>query len=220
MKLTKEDLKYPQIDAAFRYIYDNINIYSKHKDLQDGDIYEFGVGSGASIRKILKYIDHNLYTYNMFPYIFGFDSFEGLPDEQNGVELFSKFTKGSYRFDDVKNLRSATTFIQNVWFKDIKYVSDMGPALLVHIDCDLYSSTIDAFKFLLENKLIVKGTLIAYDEFQSTNDPLAGGESKAHLEFFQPSLRMAGMNCVEVWHNIYRDKDTGQDIRQNLFEVI
>jgi hypothetical protein len=96
----------------------------------------------------------------------------------------------------------------------------MGPALLVHIDCDLYASTLDAFKFLLKNKLIVKGTLVAYDEFQSTNDPLSGGESKAHLEFFQPSLWNGGMDCIEIWHNIYYDKDTGQSIRQSLFEVI
>lgn len=220
MKLTKEDLKYPQIDAAFRYIYDNIDIYS-NSDFAVADMYEFGVGSGASINKMIKYIEANLHVKDMWPNIYGFDSFEGLPSEQDGVEVFSKFTKGSYKFNQIDHNRSEVpVFIQKCWFQNAKFIDDMEPALLVHIDCDLYTSTIDAFKFLLENKLVVKGTLVAYDEFRSTNDPLSGGESKAHLEFFQPSLWQSGMDCVEVWHNIYSDKDTGQSIRQSLFEVI
>lgn len=213
MKITKKSFKYPQIDAAFRWIIDNIDIY-KDPLWKDASIYEFGVGSGSSTKKIISYTKDNLHQYNLYPKLFGFDSFEGLPVEKEGVPLFTKFTEGSYQFNEIKEKFNIPTSIQKCWFNEAKFELDMNKALLVHIDCDLYISTKHALDFLIKNNLIVKGTIIAYDEFYAGNS--YSGEALAHNEIREHFWEI-GLGDIEVWHNLYYDKDTRDIIKQNVF---
>lgn len=226
MILTPDSLKWPQIDAAFKYIYDNPSIYRYENRKQLGktliiDCYEFGVCNGGSTKKICDYITKNVLT-GYSSWVHGFDSFEGLPDEAEGVSKFEKFEKGSYKSrytpeEIKKSTEYAFAKIHKVWFNklDISYIG--LPALFVHIDCDLYVSTKDALNFLWKHNLIQTNTLIAYDEFESTNNPELSGERKAHELYFGKDKPY---QADEIWHNIYYDKSTGQRIRQSVFEVI
>ena len=61
----------------------------------------------------------------------------------------------------------------------------MAPAFLVDIDCDLYSSTVDALRFVLEAGILVPGSYVYYDDVTLTNwlrPNQTEGEHRAHSE--------------------------------------
>lgn len=119
-----------------------------------GHILEFGVFQGASI---------NLIADNCNCEVFGFDSFEGLPEKWNiGA---TKYSKGHFACD-IPEVRNNVILYPGwfsdtikIWKKDNPYP---GQISFLHIDCDLYSSTSYILKKL--NDRIVPGTLICFDE--------------------------------------------------------
>ncbi len=158
--------------------------------------------------------------------VWGFDSFGGgLPAEAEGVEVFSKYTPGAYNTDEFTNdpinyikdkinypgLSLRARQFSELGKNDIS--NRMGRALLIHIDCDLYVSTRDALDFMFKFDLIGKHTLIAFDEYKSTYN--ISGEEKA----FQEILDKYDVEAQERWHTTYFDKTTGQEFRQNLWEI-
>jgi hypothetical protein len=63
----------------------------------------------------------------------------------------------------------------------------MAPALYVDMDMDIYKSAYDVLDWLCVNKLLAKGTVLGYDDFNYglTNFSREGwqdGESRAHRE--------------------------------------
>ena len=72
----------------------------------------------------------------------------------------------------------------------------MRPARYVEIDCDLYSSTVQALTWLFEEGLIVEGTVLGYDDFYAGG---ADGEKKAHHELmrkYRVKLECSGQIAV------------------------
>lgn len=117
----------------------------------EGLCLEFGTRFGTSA-KILQ--EGNTRS------LFAFDSFEGLPTAWHTVP------KGAYSTGGlVPNLGDS---IQPVvgWYSEslppfLKQYE--GPIRLLHIDCDLYSSTKDVFDVLSDR--LVQGTVIIFDEY-------------------------------------------------------
>lgn len=220
MLLSKESLKFPQIDAAFRYIYDNPNRYATLLNAPYTDILEFGVGSGRSLKKIVDYFKQ---LNCQHPVIHGYDSWRGLPAEKAGLEHFSKFTPGSYIYDmpDETTLRQlwsfTNLFLYRVEFNDLSDIHrlylDLN-ALLIHIDCDLYISTQQALDWCFKNKIVKSHTLIAFDEYSSTDN--ISGEQLAWWEI----QNKYNVDTEMIWWNKYIDKDTGKKITQNVWEVL
>ena len=63
----------------------------------------------------------------------------------------------------------------------------LKPAYYVDIDCDTYSSTVSALRFLLDNDLIIRGTVIGFDDWGGApndwkNREVLGGECRAWME--------------------------------------
>lgn len=131
------------------------NIYPNRSLLKDwvesagpGLILEFGVFNGESISEISSYTDRKVY---------GFDSFEGLPESWYGME------KGSFK-------TTVPTVPENVelvvgWFDQSLpgfLEEHKENVAFVHIDSDLYSSA----KYILNTlkERIVPGTIILFDE--------------------------------------------------------
>jgi hypothetical protein len=114
-------------------------------------ILEFGVFRGKTIKQLRKTLGDE---YK----IFGFDSFEGLPEEWEGVNAPNFSTNGS-----IPNIPRVTFF--KGWFKDtIPSYLEIGESIaLLHVDCDLYSSTKTVLAEL--NHLIVPSTIIVFDEW-------------------------------------------------------
>jgi Tfp pilus assembly protein PilF len=119
--------------------------------LQDGLILEFGVRHGSSIRQLASFTSKPIY---------GFDSFEGLPEDwhQESKEVYS--TKGK-----IPKVPSHVTLIPG-WFEETlplfleKREEDVA---LINIDCDIYSSTKTVLDLL--SPRIKKGTIILFDEY-------------------------------------------------------
>jgi hypothetical protein len=143
----------------------------KRKDLVL--ICEFGVASGKTINFISQlFPDHTIY---------GFDSFEGLPENWR-----DGFAKGAFKKDAPPKVRSNVRLIQGHFRDSLEPFLEKHPqgASFMHIDCDLYSST----KTVLENfhSRIKTGTIIVFDEY--FNYPgWQEGEYKAFAEYIEKS---------------------------------
>jgi hypothetical protein len=128
------------------------------RDNPDGYCLEFGVGDGTS----LNWLRQHRFTY-------GFDSFLGLPEAWRGEYPKGSFAIDTYRLEEIVKWDSVA--IVSGLFEDSlpawidiqqPYLDGEGIAL-IHIDCDLYSST----KFVLDTlrPWIKSGTIIVFDEF-------------------------------------------------------
>jgi hypothetical protein len=129
------------------------------------DYLEFGVYRGESI---LRWADLHQHTDSRF---YGFDSFEGLPEEWHyfgGVherEMFS--TGGNVPAVDDDRVR----FVKGL-FQDTlpKFLSDYTPRgqVVVHCDADLYSSTL--YVLAQCDAILQTGAILIFDEFASVLD--------------------------------------------------
>lgn len=148
-----------------------------------GDFLEFGVFSGGSFRKLLDLFSGKG-VINKF---WGFDSFEGLPapvperDQATWSRGQFKVTRDQAWANITKGLAS-TNHIELVegWFAETLpgCAATITNVAFVRIDCDLWSSTVDALTFL-EGRL-VDGAVLYFDDW--TFD--AGtGETRAFFEF-------------------------------------
>lgn len=150
--------------------------------IRGGDFYEFGVYQGLSMIRALKINRSwkNKYGINLVNRFFGFDSFQGLPefyneDRLDGYEVFyegqfsdtseslvrSRIKENGFENDEIdlvvgdysSSLKSADT---------LEKCRD-SMAVIVHIDCDLYSSAMNCLKFL--DGRILDGTVILFDDW-------------------------------------------------------
>lgn len=163
--------------------------------LKDKLMMEFGVHSGGSLRQFRK-------LYNMFvpqasnSLLYGFDSFEGLPNETKDKNNPDYWSSG--QFDLSGNIPSDLTEengykIYKGWFEKTltKELADSleGKQLgLLHVDCDIYSSAYTVLDFCFANNLVVPGTIIVYDDWGAYKDipnvqtEYEMGEGLAHAE--------------------------------------
>ena len=130
---------------------------------------EFGVAHGKTVNYISQFTTGTVY---------GFDSFEGLPEKwRDGYE------KGAFSRDGVlPEVRSNVELIKG-WFTDTLpafMASHPQKVSFLHLDADLYSSTkfvLDLLKPYLDTDcVIVFDELVNYDGFEN-------GELKAWYEF-------------------------------------
>jgi len=136
--------------------------------MNEGLILEFGVYKGSTINMIAKVLKGRK--------IFGFDSFEGLPENWR-----DSFPKGSFSLDKMPFVRE-NVYLRKGWFHDTLpefLEANPGKASLIHIDCDLYSSTKTVLDHLVGR--LHPGTIIVFDEY--FNYPgWKNGEFKAFKE--------------------------------------
>ena len=136
--------------------FDVLDIALKNITLEDGEIMEFGIYKGGTINYIAK--------KNKNKIIYGFDSFEGLPEDWR-----YGFSKGKFTLDKQipkleRNIKIYTDLFENSIPKFIEDKKNkLGLISFIHIDCDLYSSTKLIFS-LLKNQ-IGRGTVIVFDEY-------------------------------------------------------
>lgn len=153
-----------------------------------GVVLEFGVGSGASLRLWEELLPDRR--------IVGFDSFEGLPEDWR-----TGFSAGS--FADVERVEFERADLRVGWFEDTlaEFLQELDqPIALLHVDCDLYSST----RTVLEQCVprLAGGAVIVFDEF--LNYPgWQDHEAKAWLECVeQQQLSVSYVSYVPAWEQI------------------
>jgi predicted O-methyltransferase YrrM len=135
---------------------------------RNGLICEFGVFSGCSINHIAMQVNQTVY---------GFDSFEGLPERWR-----DGFDKAHFKVTHLPKVHSNVTLVKG-WFDRTlpEFLQEhVEPINFMHVDCDLYSSTKTIFE-LCANR-IISGTVIVFDEYFNY-DGWENGEYKAFQEF-------------------------------------
>ena len=123
------------------------------KLLNNGWILEFGVATGRTLNQFAKWLPNK--------FVFGFDGFEGLPEDWT-----SRMRRGFFARDTLPRVRTNCQLVVG-WFDQtlplFKNKINNGPIALLHVDCDLYSSTVTILNELRDN--IVPGTVIIFDEY-------------------------------------------------------
>lgn len=164
--------------------------------LVPGDVAEFGVSGGVSLMafcRLLKIYERGLDNKEK-KHIFGFDSFDGLPDlhDYDLSEKVSNQDMHSGGFKDSIGYTYLLKFVEkqdNVslkkgWFDNSlpEFIKENPSTMfsLVHIDCDLYKSTMVVLQNVWE--LVSPGGIIVFDELFHKDFP---GETKAFSEFFK-----------------------------------
>jgi len=131
----------------------DLNLLSRAVSLRknDGLILEFGVASGRTINHIASLTEQT---------VFGFDVFTGLPENWR-----TGFVKGAFA-QSLPEVRENVELVVGLFESTIPSFLPLEPEKnisLLHIDCDLYSSTKTIFRLL--GHRIVPGTVIVFDEY-------------------------------------------------------
>lgn len=123
-----------------------------------------------------------------------FDSFEGLPvsnapeDIKSPAVIDGSWAPGTcegispekLRELCTENLENERVVIHKGWFKDtIPQLPDSSRFALIHVDCDLYSSTMDVLDGLLSRGLLQPGAMIFFDDWDCNSSRPDLGERKA-----------------------------------------
>lgn len=150
---------------------------------------EFGVASGRTINYISKFTNDTVY---------GFDSFEGLPEKWR-----DGFEKGAFSRNGNFPVVNANVVLVKGWFHETlpDFIQAQKKKIsFIHMDADLYSSTkyiLNTLKDYLDNDcVIVFDELVNYPGFDGDR-----GELKAFYEFITENsvkYEWLGMNGIPM----------------------
>lgn len=122
--------------------------------LGTGTVLEFGVATGRTLNQFAFWLRDSL--------VHGFDGFVGLPEDWT-----SRMRKGFFARRSLPSVRSNCKLWVGWFDKTLPNftleVQQDAPIALLHVDCDLYSSTVTILESLKSN--IVRGTVIIFDEY-------------------------------------------------------
>lgn len=170
--------------------------FGSDKVTLNGLYIELGVCTGKTINFIAALNPHKT--------IYGFDSFEGLP--QDWVRADKVYPSGTFAFKDPNILPPVLHNVELIrgWFSDTlpkftKEIESGEPIAFLHIDSDIYSSAAEAFDILGDR--IKAGTIIVFDELY--NYPgCENHEFKALQEF----LTKHNFKALYLAYNIFHEQ--------------
>jgi O-methyltransferase len=146
------------------------------------DFLEFGVFRGESIGQWTAYHQHPESRF------YGFDSFEGLPEDWRGSQKRGHFSV-SGALPQIEDPR--VRFIKG-WFDSTvpAFVGTFVPRnrIVVHLDADLYASTLVPLIHL--NVVFSRGTILMFDEFYDRDN-----EFKAFRDYLRITRRSWRVLC-------------------------
>lgn len=174
-----------------------------------GDYLEFGVSRGSSLSCMYR-AAKSLKLENMR--FFGFDSFQGLPDEVDSDDEHTWYAGQFY-----SSLKFTTAFLMNqgVGIEDVNLIKgwfddtcnpatlkqyQIAKAGIINIDCDIYSSTKIALDFC--EPLIQDDVIVFFDDWHTCNLAEKGlGERKAFEEFLADNPRFSARELPDLKYN-------------------
>jgi hypothetical protein len=168
-----------------KYVFENMKLYHKPNTLW----LEFGVATGYTINYISQFTQDKVY---------GFDSFEGLPEYWR-----DGFNKGFFNRDGILPPVNNNVVLIKGWFNDTldDFIKNQNKKVsFIHIDCDLYSSTkyvLNTLKDYMDNNcVIVFDELVNFNGFDGDNSELL-----AFYEFVNENninFSWIGMNGIPI----------------------
>ena len=170
-------------------------IFVRDNDVK-GDYFEFGVHEGGSFSSAFFFA--NTYGLNKMEFL-AFDSFEGLPDNKEGMKLLRG---GEYAcsLEQFKiNLRKRKVDLNRVkaykgWFKDLekrRTSIENRKAAIIYVDGDLYQSAVEVLRFI--NGYLQEGTLLIFDDWNLFKGNPNKGEQLAFREWLKknPQIKVS-----------------------------
>jgi hypothetical protein len=165
---------------------------------KSGDIYQFGVAEGHSLSSLL----------DIYPGVkaWAFDTFQGMPSAEKDEPTFDMhWRRGQFRPAKAVNgvevasqlpqlgkhaarVRTVVGPFKESLVAGLAAQRGMEPAVYIDIDADLYSSSKQALDWLFREGLVVKGTVIGYDDYwdlackHASTNVERYGEARAHAE--------------------------------------
>ena len=167
-------------------------LHLAHKNFPNGGTcLEFGVYIGNSYLNTADTIA----TFYPTSTLIGFDSWQGLPDETEGVWAPDRHRKGEFqatKFIVKEKLRQAGfwkdprfTFVDGFFSESLtpELQSSIQDLIYVNIDVDIHSSTVEVLDFIYP--LLRPGVVIYFDDWKDPQDKFEGkwGEHLAWEEF-------------------------------------
>lgn len=164
-----------------------------------GNYYEFGVGGGGTLSAYFRALKKFCADMKVEPskfQIFGFDTFEGLPESKFPEDKHPTWhkTKFSYDITEIKgkitsigidlnefNIRFIKEDFKNSLTPSLRNEIKKFPPSIVTIDVDYYSSTKMALDWL--EPILMSGTLFYFDDVWAFHGNPNYGELKAINEF-------------------------------------
>ena len=186
-----------EVDFAF-YPYEAYTVYSvaKSQSKLDGEMAEIGVFQGGSAKLICEAKGNKK--------LYLFDTFEGLPELSDKDTHFGTtyWKKNQFNNTTVESVKNYLSKYENVFLYKGKFPNISGPVenskfSFVHLDVDLYKSTLDCLDFFYP-RMTIGGIII-------THDYHADGVKNAFNEFFNekriPLIELTGSQCMVVKTN-------------------
>jgi hypothetical protein len=139
-----------------------------------GDYHEYGCFTATTFRQFLT--QAALFQLDI-PKFWAFDSFQGLPQPDEGVQL-SNWKVGSMAIPEatfrdfiqrhglfVDRVHTVPGFFADSLTKERQehFLASEGKIAFVNVDCDLYESAVPVFKFI--EPLLQEGSLIYIDDY-------------------------------------------------------
>ena len=195
-KYSDEHLKYVHILEAINYI----KVAGADGETLPQTYLEFGCHSG---RTFSAAVNASEFLGVRDPEFYAFDSFEGLPEtktEEDGYFQAGTFCSSREDFICIVKKKSGL-LLDDKYIVQGYYCDSLTPELqarmpkagVVHIDVDLYSSTVEVLEFI--KPLLVAGSLLIFDDWYCFPGGSLMGERRALTEFLDknPSFE------VEPW---------------------
>ena len=168
-----------------------------------GDVMEFGVLGGWSARIFCETM-RDIFNLNNIRL---FDSFEGLPEYDSEIDRSSYEIAGRNVWSDKMKfpdeflrqfgqphhlhireklseiVRAERTFVHKGFYSTTLKNPPQAKASIVHLDCDLYQSTVDVFEGLHRGKCFQDGTVLLFDDWNCNRGNPGFGQRRALQEF-------------------------------------
>lgn len=172
-----------------------------------GDYFEFGVLGGKSF----------LYAYSCFKNLgkkvrmFAFDSFEGCP-EVNDDDIPEHWRKGGFmvcpKKEFINNIRTHGVsvddgviiiegFYKDSLVADLSVKYNIKKVSVVHVDCDLYESTVEVLDFI--TPFIQDGTVLVFDDFFYYKGHPNKGERGAFNQWLNKNLCFVATELCKIY---------------------
>ena len=206
---TNEHLKFVHILESINYQ----KVAGNNGKILPLTFFEFGIHSGrtfcAAINAVnyLKIKDYNFYA---------FDSFQGLPEtnsKEDGIFKKGTFNTSTSQFNKIvkrnTGYRMPDSNIIKGFYKDSldhKLQSRLPKAGIIHIDVDLYFSTVEVLKFL--KPLLVPGSLLLFDDWYCFPPGSNMGEKRAFNEFlnYNPQIKIEDWKSYSTFGKSFFEK--------------
>lgn len=147
---TFQYIKEHMTDAPYFEKHDKLVAYAVSQVDKPGLYLEFGVGRGKSMRWIAPRVAGTVH---------GFDSFEGIPEHWNGNPI------GAFAQKKLPKVPPNVEFHVGLFGDTLPefQANHPGPVAFLHVDCDLYSSTVTIFEYL--GSKLQPGAIVLFDEY-------------------------------------------------------